>query len=31
LLEMYPMEALAPFMKADVGLRGVLLEEAMGL
>jgi hypothetical protein len=31
LLEMYSKEALAPFLKTDAGLRGVLLEEAMGL
>jgi hypothetical protein len=31
LLEMYSAEALAPFMKVDAGLRGVMLEEAMGL
>jgi hypothetical protein len=31
LLEMYSMEALAPFLKGDVGLRGVMLERALGL
>ena len=31
LIEMYPREALTPFMKKDVGLRGALLEEAIGL
>lgn len=31
LLEMYSNEVLAPFMKADTGLRGAMLEQAMGL
>jgi hypothetical protein len=31
LLEMYPFEALEPFVKSDIGLKGVMLEEAMGL
>lgn len=31
LLEMYSREALAPFMKEDAGLRGAMLEEAIGL
>jgi hypothetical protein len=31
LLEMYPAEALEPFLKNDVGLRGAMLEGEMGL
>lgn len=31
LLEMYSKEALAPFLKIDVGLKGVMLEDALGL
>jgi hypothetical protein len=31
LLEMYPLEALQPFMKTDAGLRGAMLERALGL
>lgn len=31
LLEMYSKEALAPFMKQDNGLKGVLLDDALGL
>lgn len=31
LLEMFPAEALQPFMKRDKALKGVLLEDAMGL
>ena len=31
LMEMYPREALAPFLKEDVALRGAMLEEAIGL
>jgi hypothetical protein len=31
LLEMYSAEALAPFVKTDTGLRGAMLEQAMGL
>jgi hypothetical protein len=31
LLEMYSPEALAPHLKSDLGLRGVMLEDAMGL
>jgi hypothetical protein len=31
LLEMHSQEALAPYLKADVGLRGLMLEEAIGL
>jgi hypothetical protein len=31
LLEMYPAEALKPYMKRNNALRGVILEDAMGL
>lgn len=31
LLEMYPKEALTPFLKQDNGLKGIFLEDAMGL
>lgn len=31
LIEMYPREALEPFVKIDVGLRGAMLEGALGL
>lgn len=31
LFEMYPSEALQPFVKSSLGLRGAMLEEAMGL
>lgn len=31
LFEMYPSEALKPFVKSNPGLRGAMLEEAMGL
>jgi hypothetical protein len=31
LLDMYPIEELRPFMKSDAALKGLLLEEALGL
>jgi hypothetical protein len=31
LLEMYSAEALEPFVKADTGLKGAMLEQAIGL